>query len=319
MKGAASQLRKKARSIAQAETFSTVININGTTREFTDSAQAITACDTLARILDAMKRSRVQLGELGRIEPTQLPAASQQQTSSHQQTGIRRGRDGNDGLGVGGGLGGQSGGNALGGLASGGAGGQGGGNSKERSIATSRQAIGQVLIDASKAQQQQPKSEPAELPSDGVARSGKATLLSRLAHRSYEKATFSFEFALRDDPTKKIGNDWDLQYGSVSDHFHVTMVSDDRSRIVDLGEASFETLDLGGLPKLPANPRPQRKFVPAMVGHVYVVHTVDRNTDLYALFRVDQINPDQSCDISWKRIQAPGSAEPKKAVLQAQP
>ncbi|MBP87702.1 MAG: hypothetical protein CMJ64_13425 [Planctomycetaceae bacterium] len=107
-----------------------------------------------------------------------------------------------------------------------------------------------------------------------------------------------------------------MQYGNVPNHFHVTMVSDDRSRMVDLGDTSFEQLDLSLLPKLPAHPHPSRDFVPAMVGHVYLVHTADRNTDLYALFRVDQLNPDRSCDISWKRskapgIPAPGTAEPK--------
>jgi hypothetical protein len=73
------------------------------TREFKDVQQAVAACDVLARVLDSLKKSRIPLGELGPIEPTQLPAVSQ------QPTGVRRGRDGADGVGAGGGLGGQSG------------------------------------------------------------------------------------------------------------------------------------------------------------------------------------------------------------------
>lgn len=166
--------------------------------------------------------------------------------------------------------------------------------------------IGQIITDPAKVKnenQQQPKPVPS---GPDETRVGKATLFSRIAHRSYDKATFSFEFALRDDPTNKIGNDWDLQYGNVPNHFHVTMVSDDRSRIVDLGEMSLEQLDVNQLRKLPPHPRPQREFLPAVVGHVYLVHTVDRNTDLYALFRVDQLHQNNTCDISWKRIETPG-------------
>lgn len=319
IKGASSQLRKQARRIAQAETFSVVININGTTRKFTDASQAAAACNTLTRILDALKKSRIQLGDLGEIKPTPPPAFS-------QQTGARRARDGNDGLGAGGGLGGQSGSgsiqflpgrgigaNGAGGQGGagrrGGAGGQGGRPSKEQVIAMYRHAISQVMFDPNEAKRQRPKPASSESGSEGIARSGQATLFSRSAHRDYEKATFSFEFALRDDPNSTIGNDWDLQFGSVPNHFHVTMVSDDRSRIADLGEATLEQLDLAQLEKLPATARPQREFVPAIVGHVYVVHTVDRNTDLYAVFRVDEITQNRSCNISWKRIDAPGAAD----------
>lgn len=173
-----------------------------------------------------------------------------------------------------------------------------------------RYAIAQVLFDPNELeQQQQPEPEPGETPAPEIATSGQATLFARNAHGSYEKATFSFEFALRDDPNNEIGNDWDLQYGNVPNHFHVAIVSDDRSRIVDLGQVQFEQPNLERLPALPAYPQPRRDFVPAVVGHVYLVHTADRNSDLYALFRVDSVNQNNSCDISWKRIPVPAAGD----------
>jgi len=38
---------------------------------------------------------------------------------------------------------------------------------------------------------------------------------------------------------------------------------------------------------------------------MYVVHTKDRETDMYALFRVEALEPGKSVTISWKRIQSP--------------
>jgi hypothetical protein len=38
---------------------------------------------------------------------------------------------------------------------------------------------------------------------------------------------------------------------------------------------------------------------------MYVVHTKDTNTDLYALFRVEALEPGKSVTISWKGVQSP--------------
>lgn len=129
----------------------------------------------------------------------------------------------------------------------------------------------------------------------GFPRAHTATLLSRSTHRDYEKATFSFEHGVRDQSIAR--NDWDIQFGNGGDHFGVTMVTDDRSRIQDLGRWYWPIFAF--LP-LPAHPQPAREpDVSAAVGHVYFVHTVDSNSDLYALFRVDAFIPGDRCDISW--------------------
>ncbi|MFV1964677.1 MAG: hypothetical protein ACC628_04590 [Pirellulaceae bacterium] len=88
----------------------------------------------------------------------------------------------------------------------------------------------------------------------------------------------------------------------------MAMVSDDRSRIIDLGETSWEQIDPKRLPKLVPYPRPRRDFLPAVMSHVYLVHTVDRNSDLYVLFRVEAITQQGTCDITWKRIKEPRAA-----------
>ena len=127
-------------------------------------------------------------------------------------------------------------------------------------------------------------------------------LLSRSAHGDYEKATFSFEHGIRDDPDlARTRNDWCLEFGNGGDFFNVSMITDDRSRIEDLGRATWPEIDLRGLPALPAYLQPTRDpQVRALPGHVYLVHAADPDTNLYALFRVDDLAPDDRCRISWR-------------------
>jgi hypothetical protein len=320
-KAALGKLQAAAKRVGQGDEFSATLNINGTVRQFDDPQQFAVTCSALERILSALKQERIPLGDLGTIETT---SASDQQQPSSLPVG-RRGRDGDDGLGQGGGLGGQSGGavgysRPLNPSSSRSANGDAQGNQQ---VALFKHALAQLLQrgqplrdedqnqnendiqneaqneDAVEAEEKEPEGKEDF---EGPGFSGEAKLLGRATHGSYDKATFSFEFGIRDDPTVSIGNDWDLQFGSVPLHFHVTMVSDDRSRIVDLGSKKMDEIAVADLEELPANPFPRREFVRAIEGHVYLVHTVDRNTDLYALFRVNKLNADDSCEISWKRV-----------------
>jgi hypothetical protein len=107
-----------------------------------------------------------------------------------------------------------------------------------------------------------------------------------------------------------VRNDWDIQYtvrtsgADKAGYFHVTMVVDDRSRIVDLGRLEWgDTLQL---PDLPAFDTPTReKDVQALLGHIYYVHTADRDSDHYALFRVEDMKTVDSVTISWKLVGTP--------------
>ena len=286
------------------------INVNETTREFTDLEDALRVVKGLKQIIDAAKKSKIQLGELGRLDDA--ATQSQQTATDSQPTGRQqpfrpvRARDGEDGFGVGGGLGGAGGGGI--GLASRtlelelAALRRAGERARPLQIALLRQRLRQLLA----APAEQVSSTPGSTPAPKEMKLGEATLFARMLHRDYQKATFSFEFGVRDDPAYQHANDWDLQYGNGGNHFHVTMVSDDRSRIIDLGKMDWEQLDTTRLARLPPHPQPRREFVPTAEGHLYMVHTVDRNSDLYALFRVEAVDQRQGkCDITWRVVDAP--------------
>lgn len=124
---------------------------------------------------------------------------------------------------------------------------------------------------------------------------------------NYAEAAFSFEHGVNGKESLRVTlNDWDVLFGNSvgGDTFDVTMVTDDCSRIKDLGE--FSWYDSFKLPVLPAHREPTREpSVRAQVGHMYAVHTKDRETDLYALFRVEALEPGKSVTISWKRVPPP--------------
>lgn len=280
------------------------INVNETTREFTNLEDATRVVEGVAEILDVARKLKIQLGELGRLEDTQTQSQQATQAQPPKQPFARvNARDGDDGYGIGGGLGGPGGGVGvanqqpfdLATLRRAGAG------SRDAQIEMLRQQLGKLL--APPLASEQGDTGVAKTADPNEVELGKATLFARMVHRDYQKATFSFEFGLRDDPACLHANDWDLQYGNGGDHFHVTMVADDRSRIVDLGEIDWGQLDTKRLAKLPPHPQPRREFVPSAVGHVYLVHTVDRNSDLYALFRVEAVDQQQgTCDITWRLV-----------------
>jgi hypothetical protein len=126
-------------------------------------------------------------------------------------------------------------------------------------------------------------------------------------HDNYVDATFSFEHGINGDGAVVFTrNDWDLLFGNSPsfDSFIVTMVGDDRSRIQDLGALNWS--DAFQVPVLTPHPVPiNDPGVSVVVGHMYVVHTKDSDSDLYYLFRVEALNPLKSVTISWKSVPSP--------------
>jgi hypothetical protein len=124
---------------------------------------------------------------------------------------------------------------------------------------------------------------------------------------NYVNAAFSFEFGTNGEAAVPLTrNDWDILFGNNPsfDTFTVTMVTDDCSRIKDMGALNWS--DAFQVPVIPAYPVPTTEpEVPAIVGHMYAVHTKDTETDLYFLFRVEALEPLQSVTISWKAVQRP--------------
>jgi hypothetical protein len=131
-------------------------------------------------------------------------------------------------------------------------------------------------------------------------------LLSRQKYQNYSRACFSFEYGINgEDALRVTRNDWDIQFGNGGDVFDVTMVTDDRSRIKDLGELSWDDGFKAPLLTAHDDPKTREPSVAAVIGHIYLVHTKDKETDLYALFRVESLEPGDNVTISWKLIPAP--------------
>ena len=124
---------------------------------------------------------------------------------------------------------------------------------------------------------------------------------------NYAYATYSFKSGGNGAEVQKLcRNNWELIFGNspVPDSFDVTTVTDDRSRILDLGDHNWD--DNFEIPNLPAYEKPQREpSVKAIAGHVYLVHSRHTDTDLYTLFRVEKLVPGVRVDITWKLIPAP--------------
>ena len=132
----------------------------------------------------------------------------------------------------------------------------------------------------------------------GKLTSGTVTLLSRAKYNDYEKATFSFEHGIRDDPgLHRTRNDWELEFGNGGDSFNVLMVNDDRSVIVDLGAKGLD--DITELPAFPAWKANVTTRAGAVEGHAYAVHTRDGDSDSFSLFRVAKLVPGDQCTIEW--------------------
>ncbi len=134
-----------------------------------------------------------------------------------------------------------------------------------------------------------------------------AKLLKRTGENgvdNYAYATYSFKCGGNGPEIQRLcGGNWDLIFGNspTPDAFDVTMVTDDRSRIKDLGKYDWD--DKFQIPKLAAYEEPEREAsVRAVAGHMYLVHTRDTFNNYYVLFRVERLAPNESVEISWELL-----------------
>ncbi|HEV2762196.1 MAG TPA: hypothetical protein VGV38_04310, partial [Pyrinomonadaceae bacterium] len=153
-----------------------------------------------------------------------------------------------------------------------------------------------------------------------------ATLLPH-AKSDFYKATFNFALGVRGDSTQPpMRNRFHLHYGSFtydgdSDWIQIPRGHDSLSRIKDLGRLGWT--DVYDVPFLPALQvpydgalmlssrggalvlSPEDTIVKAVAGHLYLVRVKDRETDLYAMFRIESLKPSEECHISWKVVPSP--------------
>ena len=141
-----------------------------------------------------------------------------------------------------------------------------------------------------------------------------------LSTASRQKASFSFKHGVRDHPLSQFPrNDWDIRLTNNSG-LRVCNVTDDRSTIVDIGDKEFDEIE-----KLPSLPTwtDRQAFPKAIAGHVYLIHTLDRDSDYMSLIRVTNVKPD-SMKMEWlhwiptprsKHLKPKGETKERLAML----
>ncbi|HSS18729.1 MAG TPA: hypothetical protein VLL54_01395 [Pyrinomonadaceae bacterium] len=165
-----------------------------------------------------------------------------------------------------------------------------------------------------------------------------ATLLSQIAHKDFTTANFNFLLGVRGDSTSPATrNIYDLRFGGYgydgdSNWLDVEIANGSRSKILDLGPLAWS--DVVDVPILYASvvpydgrrtdkyskgqrilSLPENTLVKAVVGHLYVLHTKTNERDLYAMFRVESLQPGDEVTISWKLVPSPET----KLAGQSQP
>lgn len=143
-------------------------------------------------------------------------------------------------------------------------------------------------------------AEPQARKLAGETLFARAELFDQVVHGA-DKAFFSFQHGLRDDPGHRVtDSDWELAFQR--NEFGVITCVDDHSRIVDLG--SVHLAQLSGLGSLPDVER-----VPVLLGHSYFVWTRDYDTDMAAAFEVVELVPGDRCVLEWYAAKLGGAAQ----------
>jgi hypothetical protein len=159
--------------------------------------------------------------------------------------------------------------------------------------------------------------------------SNSVTLILNLNRPYYEfaKAIFNFRLGVRGDSNPPSARSvHDVRYGGLSydseDRFDVPIYPGTRSKIIDLGALNWA--DVFDVPILYANPEPydgmrsdsfdngklvrslpENTMVKVVVGHMYLLHTKDKERDLYVMFRVESLKTGDEVTITWKVVPSP--------------
>jgi hypothetical protein len=159
--------------------------------------------------------------------------------------------------------------------------------------------------------------------------------LYNMVKSPYDESRSSINFET--DKTGLLGGErptnFDLSYGGMiiakdgrrfPDWFRVT---DARSMIVDVGAKNWQ--DIRETPPFPKTGKshpppplaqrpmvvdvsagskevsPYRQFILVQQGHIYLMRILHGNKVIYAMFRVESLNSEESCVLSWKHVTPP--------------
>ncbi|MDF1700520.1 MAG: hypothetical protein P1V36_05110, partial [Planctomycetota bacterium] len=145
---------------------------------------------------------------------------------------------------------------------------------------------------------QGPVARPGHKVAAVMARGHAAKLGSSNA---YAAASFSFEHDTRDD-VKATRNDWDFVYSAHGgdDWLRVRTVTDDRGLIWDLGVMDFEQALRGDVP-----PTEGLERAKIQAGHLYLIHTLDSETDHWVLMKALEAEPGEALIFEWVVVEDP--------------
>jgi hypothetical protein len=170
------------------------------------------------------------------------------------------------------------------------------------------------------------KPVAAQKPDQSSAALQTATLLNGVKHNERIRSIFNFALGVRGDSNPPKNNLYDVRYGCMGiedmDTFDVPINSDSYSQIKDLGELRWD--EIYDTPILHASQWPHANglkmdfsggngpvltpanvVVKTLLGHIYLLHSKRDVTDIYVLFRVEALKPEDECTISWKIVASP--------------
>jgi hypothetical protein len=139
-----------------------------------------------------------------------------------------------------------------------------------------------------------------------------ATVLARGAHYNETGSRFRFQDDVR-LATDAQGQAGDLIFDGKPSTFRCQKHTADRSTIVDLGEKTWTQID-----SLPPQSRAKTSTVPAIAGHVYLIHIDDRDADFWAMIRTVKVVDQDRCDLEWVRLDQSKPAPAPKISADAQ-
>ena len=141
-------------------------------------------------------------------------------------------------------------------------------------------------------------------------RSGRVELLAKSGRDDYDRSCVSFERGLRGEPGREwLREDYDVSF--TGDAFRVDLPSGDSSVMWDLGAIGFDAVTA-----LPASVNGAKDKLPAVTGHLYLVHKQTGSSDRLSVFRVVALRPDERCTIEWLTVVSPSLLDSSVPAIQ---
>jgi hypothetical protein len=148
------------------------------------------------------------------------------------------------------------------------------------------------------------------------------------------KACFSFKYGLLKEVVK---GPCEFGYGFLSvseeDWFTIPQINGVRTVMKDLGEHQWnEEIAVPVLEPLPEQPKGKPRDITVdasadthkkwaaqtsiaakvAIGHIYLVHVKDETADFYAMVRVEELEQQKHCTISWRLVPTPKPQKPEE-------